>query len=142
MSIFGWFTAGKVTADTASKVVDTGCSLIEKAADGIDALFFTDEEKVQASQKVLETVIEMHKATADENSVRSRARRALAIIVIADYMALLNLAAILYCFGVTRDAARGVFDIANMGAGFMVSAVTIFYFGYYGIKNVVSVVKK
>ncbi len=125
----------------SEKVVDTGCNLVEKAADGIDALFFTDEEKAVASQKVLDTVIEMHKATTDENSVRSKARRALAIIIIANYLAILDLAAVLFCFSSTREAAKGVFGIANIGAGFMVSAVVIFYFGYYGVKNVVNAVK-
>jgi len=129
MGFFSWFT-------TTEKAVDTGLDLIKKGASGIDMLFFTDEEKSLASAKIMDQVIAMQKATADENSVRSQTRRMLAKLIIANYLLIIDLAIGFVVFG--KDAtARLLFDIANTTLGAHVLAVVIFYFGYYGINAVV-----
>ena len=133
MGFFSWFT-------TTEKAVDTGLDLIKKGASGIDMLFFTDEEKSLASAKIMEQVIAMNKATADENTVRSKTRRALAKVIIYNYMALINLSAVCKLSGDVENA-KFLFDLANKALGSAVLAVVIFYFGYYGINAVVKSAK-
>ncbi len=60
MSLFGWLTGG---GDTANKVIET-------ASSGLDMLFFTDEEKSIAGQKVLDFKLEWLKATSGQNLAR------------------------------------------------------------------------
>jgi hypothetical protein len=133
----GWFSWFK----KSDKVVDTALDLVEKGASGIDMLFFTDEEKSIASAKVMDQVIEFNKATADENSIRSRTRRLLACLIIGNYLLILDVA-IGYVIAGKTDIAKLLFKIANETLGAHVLAVVIFYFGYYGVKAVVKSAKE
>ncbi len=54
MGIFSWLTGNSKAAETA----------VDGAVKGLDALFFTEEEKSQASQKILELKIDYAKHTA------------------------------------------------------------------------------
>ncbi len=103
-------------------------------------LWFTEEEKSIASAKVMEQVIAINKATADENSIRSKTRRTLAKLIIGNYLALINISVLLKMLD-EHDKAKFVFDTANITLGSHVLAVVIFYFGYYGIKAIVKSVK-
>ena len=67
MSFFSFLTGGSKTAE---KVVDGVSS-------GIDAMFFTDEEKSRASQQILDWKLEYAKSTAGQ----SIARRVIAFAV-------------------------------------------------------------
>ncbi len=49
---------------------DNGEKLLDAGIKGIDALFFTSEEKSQASQKLLTTFIDFQKATQSQNIAR------------------------------------------------------------------------
>lgn len=60
MGLFSWFTGG---SDTADKVVDG-------VTDGLDAMFFTDEERSRASQKVLDFKLKWIQATSGQNLAR------------------------------------------------------------------------
>ena len=126
---------------SSKKVVDTAADLIKDGASGIDMLFFTDEEKSQASAKIMDQVIAINRATADENSVRSKTRRMLAIVIIGNYLALINIGVLLNVLDET-DKAKFVFDVANTTLASHVLAVVIFYFGYYGVKAVVKSIKE
>jgi len=122
------------------KVVDTATDLVKSGASGIDMLFFTDEERAMASAKIMEQVIELHKANADQNSIRSRVRRMLAVIVLAEYLLLLNISVGL---GLCDKMALSqfVFKVANDALGSTVLAIVIFYFGYYGINAIARTIK-
>jgi len=134
MGLFSWFT-------TSEKAVDTGLDLVKDAAAGIDMLWFTDEEKAIASLKVMESVIKFQEAQKDENSVRAKVRRALALLIIGNYLLLINIGA--GC-GLVGDKVRAeyIFNLANETLGTAVVSVIIFYFGYFGISQILNRVKK
>lgn len=79
MSIFSWITG---TSKSADKAVDGVIS-------GIDAMFFTDEEKSRANMKALELKIEFAKATAG----MSISRRIIVVMVSSAWLLLVLLAA-------------------------------------------------
>lgn len=126
---------------SSDKVVTTATDLAKDAASGIDMLFFTDEEKSQASAKVMESVIAMYAAEKDENSVRSKTRRILAILIFANYAAIINASAVFYCLD-SKEKAAALFNLANETLADHVLAVIIFYFGYYGISKIMGGKKK
>ena len=74
---------------TNADTINTGAKIAEKATEGVinglDACFYTDEEKAQdkqvtaqMQQKGFETILEFQKQYASENSEQSKARRDLA----------------------------------------------------------------
>jgi hypothetical protein len=69
MSLFGWITGNSKSAEKA----------VNGVVDGIDAMFFTEEEKSQANMKALELKIEFARATAG----MSISRRIIVIVVSA-----------------------------------------------------------
>ena len=84
MNFFKWLTG-------TPKAVETGLNIAEKATtgviNGIDAAWFTDEEKSQANQKTQETILEFWKTFATENSEQSKARRDIANLLVKLYVA-------------------------------------------------------
>uniref|UniRef100_A0A6H1ZIS7 Holin n=2 Tax=viral metagenome TaxID=1070528 RepID=A0A6H1ZIS7_9ZZZZ len=131
MGLFSFLT-------TAPKVVDTGMDLAKQAANGIDALFFTDEEKSNASLKAVELWIETQKVLRDESSARSITRRYLAVMIMG-----VNLFEGLAACGIYKfDLEWSKFILEMMQSqAFMVGAVVVFYFGYYGFKQIVGAKK-
>ena len=104
-------------------------------------LWFTDEEKAQASLKVMESVIKFQEAQKDENSVRARVRRALALMIIGNYLLLINIGAACGMYG-DNVKAKYIFNLANETLGTPVVSVIIFYFGYFGATQILNRVKK
>ena len=133
MGLFSWFT-------TSEKAVDTGLDLVKDAAAGIDMLWFTDEEKAQASLKVMESVIKFQEAQKDENSVRAKVRRALALMIIGNYLLLINIGAIYGMYG-DNVKAHYIFNLANETLGTPVVSVIIFYFGFFGAQRLMKIKK-
>ena len=84
-SVFSSIFAG---GDTTNKVVDG-------IIDGTDALFFTDEEKSRAGQKILDFKLAYAKATSGQNI----ARRFIAVAVTIVWFVLLITAIIAYATG-------------------------------------------
>jgi len=72
----GWLASLFGGGDTTNKIVDG-------VMKGADALFFTDEEKSVANQKILDFKLEWMKATQGQNI----ARRIIAIVVTFMWMA-------------------------------------------------------
>jgi len=70
---------------TSTKAVDVGLDLVKTGAKGIDMLFYTDEEKAQASAGIAKLKfeyaklnVEHVKSTLGESSARSISRRIIA----------------------------------------------------------------
>lgn len=132
MGLFSFLKSSDKAVDIADKVVDG-------AVKGIDALFFTAEEKSAASLKAIEFWIEAQRVTLSENSIRSITRRYLAWMIISVFLLLGVFAVAIYRFDPEWSAyALGVMK----QLGFMAGAVTVFYFGYYGFKQIVGEKKK
>ena len=81
MSIFSWITGNSKSAETA----------VNGVVNGIDAMFFTDEEKSAANMKALELKIEFARATAG----MSISRRIIVVMVAGAWLFLVLLLALL-----------------------------------------------
>ena len=133
--MLGWLLGGSKAAD---KAVDTGADLLKSAASGIDVMFFTEEERSQASQAAFKAWVDSQVAFRDETSVRSVTRRILAVMFCVVYLLLL-----LACVGLFRlDAKWGklCFEAAEVLTP-IVGAVIFFYFGPNQIARAVKTLK-
>ena len=111
----GWFSWLTGNSNTAEKVVDGVSS-------GLDMMFFTDEEKSIASQKVLDFKIEYAKATQNQ----SIARRVIAFAITGVWV-FLNLLAVTLYF-ISEASSKFIFEVLkeNINTPFMI--VVGFYF--------------
>jgi len=134
--MFGWLFGGSNSAD---KVVNTGCGLLESAASGIDKIFFTDEERSDASQATFKLWLEGQTVLRDENSIRSITRRILAVAFCSVYMFLLLVGIVLYRFD--PEWGKLCFEIAQILTN-VVLTVVFFYFGPNMIGRAISQAKK
>lgn len=119
---------------TSEKAVDTAADLIKRGADGIDALFFTSEEKSKASLEMINLWIKTQEVLRDENTAKSITRRYLAITIIAATFGMGIGAAAVYPFNPEWSA----YILAILKEyGFMTTSVVVFYFGYYAVKQII-----
>ena len=107
---------------------------IDKAMDsaikGIDALFFTKEEKAEQSIKVANAQVEYLKTTLSENSARSLTRRYLALAIIGVFLLLVLAAGTVYL--IDQEYSRFLFELAK-SLNTLVMMVAGFFFGAYMI---------
>jgi hypothetical protein len=68
----------------AEKVIDAGVN-------GIDALFFTEEEKAEYNKKLQDLHLEMIKITANESTAQSISRRMICLPVVYSWLAMIFL---------------------------------------------------
>jgi hypothetical protein len=109
---------------------------------GIDAAWFTDEEKAAHSLKVFELkakAVEAHadfvKNTASENSARSIARREIALMVIKVWLSMTLLTVPVAVFD--KVAASTILDVVKAyGLPTAVLMVLGFYFSLYALDKI------
>ena len=108
---------------------------VQKIAEGIDHLNLSDEEKVKY-------VIDQQKNLAgDENSIRSVTRRILAVGIVGTFLSFLWLAVIFWKWN--KAFSDYLLEILKLPVVVnSVTAVVIFYFGYYGITKIAEKLKK
>ncbi len=95
---------------------------------GIDAAFYTKEEKVNDIKEVLFKL-------QDQYTPRSMSRRILAVMFAIDFSILMLTALIFACFGKTDIVAR-IIEVANaFSMGTIMLTVIVFFFGYYGVQK-------
>lgn len=126
----GWL--GNLFSAKASteKVLSIADKTTSGVINGIDKLFFTDEEKSHASQKAIETYIELMKTTASENTIRSRTRRICAKMILGSFLFLILFGALIWKF----DSGWSEYVLGNAKAlSPLALAVGVFYFGPYQI---------
>lgn len=112
MGWFSWLTGG---GETVEKVVDGVSS-------GLDMMFYTDEEKSIAAQKVLDFKIEYAKHTQNQ----SIARRVIAFIV-SGLWGVLNLFAVTLYF-ISEPSSQFVFKVINENINTPFMIIVGFYF--------------
>ncbi len=114
-------------ADKALDIAKTG---VESAIAGIDKLIFTEEEKTEAGQKVIDAHLRLMEIVASENTARSITRRYLAVMFSFVFLCFL-------VFGVAafHDFPEwSAFALSCAGSmGDIVLAIVVFYFGPYQI---------
>ena len=130
MGFWTWLTGGGKTVETAANIAEkvTG-GLIA----GIDAVWYTDEEKAAAKQKAAETLLEFWKTTANENTERSKARRELAKMVFRVYFSLILIGVGTYL--VRPEFSAFVFDVVGK-ITWLVGLVGGIYFGPHQISKI------
>lgn len=104
--------------------------IIDGAIKGIDALFFTQEEKAQQSLKVADAQMEFLKTTLSENSARSLTRRYLALAIVGVFLLLILGAGMAY--PMNQDYAKFLFELVG-ALNTLVMMVAGFFFGAYMI---------
>lgn len=117
MGIFDWFKAGPQAAE---KVLDAGIR-------GIDKLVYTDEEKAEARQRLVDNWLELQRTLGEETSVRGITRRILTFLTVLPYTALVIASAVCYYFN--QAYAKFLLDVAEGNFGIIVLTIVVFYFG-------------
>ncbi|MDY6789863.1 MAG: hypothetical protein SWH54_01225 [Thermodesulfobacteriota bacterium] len=129
-----WYSFLTSTSKTAETAAEAGKSIVDGLVSGIDAVFYTDEEKAQARQKGSETILRFWEAIARENTEQSKARRMLAKMTFQVFFFFLLAAAVVYRF----DAEYARFLLALAGKiMFLVSAIGVIYFGPHQLQKIV-----
>lgn len=128
MSFFGLFAGAKAALNTA----ETGARIVEKATDGIikagDALFYTQEEKAQASQKSYETMLEFWKTFATENSEQSKARRDIANMFVLMFAGVLGLGVGFVLIGDLTRLNNLIAFLGTLGFAWIIGSIIATYF--------------
>ena len=128
MGIWGWLTG----AQQVDKAMDIAKDASSGIIAGIDAAWFTPEEKSRAAFEITQASIQMVVATQGEATVRSITRRVLAWMIMGSFLFLLLFGTFIYKI----DAEWSAYCLNSAKAlTFLATPVGIFYFGYYGIKQ-------
>lgn len=137
--------SGFVFGASGSEAIELAAKGTDGLINGIDKLIYTDEEKadfLQGKAEIALKVSAMHikllETIGDENSLRSQARRRLAFMLVGVFLLLLVFSAVVW--KTDPEWSKAVFDRAT-AMSTLVSGVVIFYFGYYGAKNIIAAVK-
>ena len=121
------------------RALDSADNMIDKVASGLDKLHFSEQEKTEYSIKAGDQYLEYMKTQTDQNSVRSRTRRVLAVALVLNFLGLLNASAVAYCLNKLELAKHLLTTAGTLSS--LVLLVCTFYFGYYAISNVVKKIK-
>lgn len=113
MGWFGWITGG---TETANKVVDG-------VVDGVDAMFFTNEEKSVANQKILDWKLKYAQASSGQNI----ARRVIAIGVFGLWALLIAIAVVAKALD-AKEFCTFIFEMMEANVNTPFSIVLGFYF--------------
>jgi len=137
---------------SSTKSVENITDIAKMGANGIDALFYTEQEKAEFGLKSAELKIKIGnsiagfvEATKNESTIRSITRRYMAWAIVINAI-LLTWCSILFAgLSLHWESFAGVSELTYnfflkwSGANI---AVVSFYFGYYAISNVVDRIKK
>lgn len=123
MGILSWFTGGGKQVD---KVTDA-------VINGVDAVFYTEEEKAEDSKKRAELWYKFMEMARDESSIKSVTRRIIAILVMSHWLLFLDVALVSHLLGNSQEA-KFSFELANAML-WIVGGVGAFYFGTHLIKQ-------
>jgi hypothetical protein len=124
---------------TGSKAVDAVKTVTNAAIEGLDNWNFSDEEKAKYAKKMMGVWIEVQKATANENSLKSITRRFLAVGIIYVYLFIVLLACLVY--KLDSEYSAFLLEVAR-SLNYLVFPVSVFYFGYYAWKNIIKAKKE
>ena len=106
---------------------------------GIDKIFFTNQERSEATQKAFNEYVEWYKLTIDESTAKSLTRRYIAILMVASFLILLLGSGVAYYFDI--NYAVHLWELSKTIIPY-VGGIMLFYFGYYGVMNVIKAKKK
>lgn len=108
--------------------------VFDSVSSGVDKLAFTKEERADFNLKISDKVSEFVASSLSENTERSKARRTIAYIVVANFFALLWVVVALYFYN--NKAASFVRELAvdwQVPTAFIM--VLAFFFGAYLLRG-------
>ncbi len=112
MGLFSWLTGGSGAAEKA----------VDGIYNGVDKLFYTDEEKASDYSLRNKLYIEYQKATMPQNV----ARRIIALMVVGNWLLLINVSIVLIIAGSDKVAA-----VVNLMAYVSTASTVIISFYFY-----------
>lgn len=129
---------------SSSKSVEQTVETVNKGVyNGIDMMFFTDEEKNTMSNEAQGKILDFHLALAekvrDESSIRSITRRILAVMIMSVWVLLVLAAAVLIIIGKKEEFDAIMALLATISS--IVLSVVVFYFGPEVISRIITRVK-
>ena len=133
-----FFTTLFSTKKVIDAIPETAGKVVDGVISGVDKLFFTEEEKTEASQKAMDSIYSFIKTTMDESSVRSITRRVLAVEIVSAFVFLLLAGAMLHVLNPVW--AAHILACAKALSN-LVLAVSVFYFGPYQVGGMIQKIK-
>lgn len=116
-------------SNTADKALDMAGAAIKGVGTWIDEKNLTDEERVKFTIEAGRAHLELIKATADENSIRSVTRRWLAW-GIAGTVCASFVTGVVLAIGGNKDAVQAIVALSEAySLGWAFVSVIVFYFG-------------
>ena len=116
-AVTGLFTGPKSNEEAITKATNG-------IVDGIDKLFYTQEEKSEQNQKAMELIFEFQKMYVNENTAQSKARRILAFTLTVYFLGCLSLYLFLSSLGIDTTAVKEV--VSTLSTTF--TAIMLTYF--------------
>ena len=143
--MFGTPKAFEETAKTVNKTIDW-------VGKGIDAAWYTDEEKAKDLKAHNKNIRDMILKLQDEYTPRAITRRIIAVFVVGNMALHLNIAIFFAWLGAYRPKVTDGVNAWDKTLDItlqlitqelkMVMIIVFFYFGYYGVKSVVGEFRK
>ncbi len=109
--------------------------VFDSISSGVDKLAFTKEEKAELHMKLSDKVADFAHSSMSENTVRSKARRIIAYVIIGNFFLMVWAVIVLHLLGMD-EAARFVFELGvewKIATSFIV--VVGFFFGSYLLRG-------
>jgi len=129
MSIFSWFTSSPKAIDN---VLDKDNGLLTQVGSWIGNMSLTEEEVMEQNAKTVTSVQEFVKATLNESTGRSRARRDIAILWIKAQLGIVLMGCIAAPFNM--ELAQYYLTLATSTLMIMgTTAIIVFFFGSHGL---------
>ena len=128
----GWFSFLSAAPNAVDNVLDKDKGLITQFGGWVDRNKFTEQEKITMRTESYSDIRKFVVATLDESTVRSVARRDIALLVIKFFILTLFMCGMTYPINPEWSAVW--FNLAtssNMGG--LVIAVSIFFFGSHAL---------
>jgi len=130
-----FFTGIKAILGTP-KILNTVADTVKSGMSMWDKSKFTEQEQSEMSLATGKLWLEIQKATAGENSLKSITRRWLACGIIFNFLVLVNIGVGLILFGKEERVITLQNFVIETKLGWMALSVVIFYFGYYGVQAI------
>lgn len=119
---------------SSEKTVDKAVNLVDDSIRGIgnwiDGQQFTEQERSEATQKVLDFRLKVLEKTNDESSARSISRRILAWLVCGTFIFLLLLSVVVY--PINKDWSTFAFSVAGVLAQGNALVLGFYFVGQIG----------
>ncbi|MCK4522019.1 MAG: hypothetical protein KAU20_05580 [Nanoarchaeota archaeon] len=118
----------------APKIVNTVADTVKGGMDFVDKAFYTNQEKAENANKLMEVWVKIQGAIAQENSIRSVTRRLLAWATMGLFLFLVFMACALW--KIDPEWAKYIKDTTiEMKLAYLALLVGFFYFGSYALSG-------